>query len=121
MPPYVIHRDARNFVCPDTFWPERWLVASGTLSVADANPPHGVSEETFRHNDGAFIAFGHGPMNCVGRSFALQILRTTVCALMQRFEMKLWDGWNVLDYEEEMRDYVTLTRPNLPVKLAARW
>ncbi|PIL28306.1 cytochrome P450 [Ganoderma sinense ZZ0214-1] len=31
VPPYVLHRDARNFAFPDAFWPERWLVAAGHM------------------------------------------------------------------------------------------
>ena len=32
IPPYVPHRDARNLIFPDRFWPERWLVTSGQLA-----------------------------------------------------------------------------------------
>ena len=34
VPPYVVHRDARNFVSPDAFLPERWLVAAGHLALS---------------------------------------------------------------------------------------
>ena len=34
VPPYVLHRHARNFVILEAFWPERWLVASSQLPLA---------------------------------------------------------------------------------------
>ena len=92
---YSIHRDPRNFSRPDTFWPERWLLAASPDSTAAA-APEGCK---LVHDAQAFIPFSHGPMNCVGKALALQQLKTAVCALMQRFAMRPREGWTLADYE----------------------
>ena len=88
MPPYALHRDARNFVFPDAFWPERWLVASGQLPLARARRPHhafpgppsgpqcapesGIRFQiNFVHSSAAFILFSHGRMGCAGKGLAM--------------------------------------------------
>ena len=136
VPPYILHRDARNFVAPDAFWPERWLVASGHLPLENARTPpsprysdgaRGESqrEVMFVHNDTAFIPFSHGPMNCVGKGLAMRQMRVVVCALVQRFRMRLAleeeEGWAPGRYEREFRDYLVANRPRLPVVLERRW
>ena len=127
----MLHRDPRNFSFPDAFWLERWLVASGQLPLNDALlslPPSAiyasgpeVSSE-FVHNDLAFLAFSHGPMNCVGKGFALQEIRTVMCALVQRFSVRprLEEGWAPREYEAGYKDFFVSTRPVLPVVLDRR-
>ena len=93
--PYTVQRDARSFTLPEVFWPERWLVASGHVRFQNARAPRGhdaILPGEFVHNEDAFIPFGHGPWNCVGRGLALQEVRTVVCALIQRFEFSLREG-----------------------------
>lgn len=136
LPPWSIQRDAPNFTLPDTFWPERWLIASGHLALADARlpspPPSSFSPSpsstsrealaaSFAHNEHAFLAFSHGPMNCPGKALALQEMRVVVVALVQRFRVRLRDGWDPGFYEREIRDYFAATRPCVPVVLEARW
>ncbi|PIL27952.1 hypothetical protein GSI_15693 [Ganoderma sinense ZZ0214-1] len=114
VPPYALHHDARNFVFPDAFWPDRWLIASGQLPV---------------HNEGAFIPFSHGPMNCAGKALAMQQLRTVVCALVQRFRIRLSlpveegeEGKDMARYREAFEDsYLVANRAELPVVLEPRW
>ncbi|KAI1786948.1 high nitrogen upregulated cytochrome P450 monooxygenase 2 [Ganoderma leucocontextum] len=145
IPPYVLHRDARNFVFPDEFWPERWLVASGQLPLerARAPAPHTVAppsssrsrsrsadghascqwelDSGFVHNEEGFIPFSHGPMNCVGKGLAMQQMRSVVCALVQRFRVRLEEGWDPRRYEEGFKDYLVANRPELPVVLERRY
>ena len=128
LPPWSIHRDARNFTFPESFWPERWLVAAGRLALADAPLPPSLSLSpadkaalVFVHNEQAFLAFAHGPMNCPGKALAMQELRTVVTALVQRFRIRLRDGWDPAFYEREIRDYFSATRPRVPVVLEKRW
>ena len=129
----MLHRDPRNFSFPDVFWPERWLVASGQLPLDDALlslslPPSATyasgSEAKFEfvHNDLAFLAFSHGPMNCVGKGFALQEIRTVVCALVQRFSvrLRLEEGWAPREYQAGYKDFFVSSRPVLPVVLERR-
>lgn len=128
VPPYALHLDARNFVFPDVFWPERWLVASGQLPLERAQPPRTLApsdgvEIRLVHNEAAFIPFSHGPMNCAGRGLAMQQLRTVVCALVQRFRIRLSlsEGRAVGRYQEEFRDsYLAANRVELPVMLESR-
>ncbi|TBU27634.1 high nitrogen upregulated cytochrome P450 monooxygenase 2 [Dichomitus squalens] len=128
--PYVLHRDPRNFVFPDTFWPERWLIASGQLTIESARLPqglapppghHGTPDFQFVHNEAAFIPFSVGPMNCPGKGLAMQQMRTVVCALVQKFWFRLQAGWDPRGYEENFKDYLTANRPGLPVELEPRF
>ncbi|KAI0755286.1 high nitrogen upregulated cytochrome P450 monooxygenase 2 [Daedaleopsis nitida] len=114
---YSHHFDPRNFA-PHTasFWPERWLVASGELSPAEAQ----VTPEVFVHNDAGFLAFSHGPLNCIGKSLAMQEMRMVVCALLQRFQVRLREGWEPESYERNYRDYFTAPKSEVPVILEVR-
>ncbi|TFK78436.1 cytochrome P450 [Polyporus arcularius HHB13444] len=144
IPPWCLHRDPRNFSFPLSFWPERWLIASGQLRIEDARlpfspppDPYPDSNSTscdftgrekrsdakvdFVHNDGAYIPFSYGPMNCPGKGLAMLEMRTVVCALLQRFEMRLREGWYPASFERGYKDYFSATRPELPVTLHLRW
>ena len=97
VPLYVLRRDARNFVFPDAFWPKRWLVMAGhlPLELAPASPALCSDSDVagarvdFVHNEGAFISFSCGPLSCVGKGFGVLQVRIGVCALMQRFRVRL--------------------------------
>ncbi|RPD52782.1 cytochrome P450 [Lentinus tigrinus ALCF2SS1-7] len=124
IPPFAIQRDPRNFSFPDVFWPERWLVASGQLRLQDASLPSSAFRAStfgFTHNEVAMLAFSHGPMNCVGKGFALQEIRTVVCALLQRFSFQLEEGWDLLEYEAAYKDFFVSNRPVLPVLVKRRY
>ena len=131
VPPYVLHRDARNFVFPEAFWPERWLIAAGHLALDLARPPPSSASGSyvddagarvdFVHNEEAFIPFSRGQLSCVGKGFAMLQMRIVVCALMQRFHVRLEEGWEPRRYEEEFKDYLIAKRPELPVVLERRW
>ncbi|PIL34414.1 cytochrome P450 [Ganoderma sinense ZZ0214-1] len=128
--PWVLHRDPRNFSFHTEFWPERWLVASGHISL-DGNTPglpapfqscsQSDAKSEFKHNDAAFLAFSHGPMSCVGKGFAMQEMKTVVCALMQRFRFQLKEGWDPREFEASYLEYFVSSRPALPVTLTPRW
>ncbi|RDX50601.1 high nitrogen upregulated cytochrome P450 monooxygenase 2 [Lentinus brumalis] len=120
---WSIHRDPRNFSRPDAFWPDRWLLASTTLgsfpsSASSSAEADGVRD--FVHNEDAWIPFAQGQMNCVGKNLALLEIRMVVCALMQRFEMRLSEGWDAREYEWKFRAYLVATRPEMPVRLRVR-
>ncbi|TBU25227.1 high nitrogen upregulated cytochrome P450 monooxygenase 2 [Dichomitus squalens] len=125
---YSMHLDARNFSFPDTFWPERWLLASGRIN--SATPPRDLSPDahqgspldasSLKHNDMAFMPFSYGPMNCVGKNLALAEIRMVACALIRQFEFRLQDGWEAGEYRKGFRDYGIATRPKLPVLITRR-
>ena len=124
---FTIQRDPRNFSRPDAFWPERWLRPSDPAhSTSKGDLPKGDpptdDEAPWAHNEGAFLAFSHGPMNCVGRALAAQELRTVMCTLVRRFRVRV-PGGGRLDlgaYEAAFRDFFVSARPPLRVVLEVR-
>ncbi len=134
IPPWSLGRDERNFTYPTAFWPERWLIASGQLDLKDARIPspaatssslagveHGRGVPDFVHNEDAFIPFSYGPMICAGKGLAMLEMRMLVTALLQRFHLRLKDGWDPAEYEKGFKDYFNATRPPLPVLLQRRF
>ena len=116
---YSHHLDPRNF-SPFTaeFWPERWLRPSSAHSPPRDSP---ADDEAPRvHNEGAFLAFSHGPLGCVGKGLGMLEMRMVVCALVQRYEMRLREGWDPRAYVEGYKDYFVATRPAVPVVLSER-
>lgn len=53
---FTLHRDPRNFgPFTDEFWPERWLIAQGSMEL-----PGSIPKAEFVHNASAFIPFSYG-------------------------------------------------------------
>ncbi|KAI0687961.1 cytochrome P450 [Cerioporus squamosus] len=118
---YSMHHDPRNFADPSAFWPERWLLASGDPSLAPTDPAaRGFTKATLVHNEAGFLPFSHGPMNCVGKTLAMQEMRMVVCALLQRFVIRAGEGWDRGSFERQYKDYFVATRPEVPVLLEVR-
>ncbi|RDX42087.1 cytochrome P450 [Lentinus brumalis] len=118
---YSTHHDPRNFTNPSSFWPERWLLASGDPSLPPSDlAARGFDRAALVHNEAGFLPFSHGPMNCVGKTLAMQEMRMVVCALLQRFRIRAQEGWDRGSFEREYRDYFTSTRPEVPVLLEVR-
>lgn len=114
---YSVHRDSRNFAPHTTsFWPDRFRIAAGEITPADA----GIDERNFVHNAAAFVPFSFGPANCVGKNLALQEMRMTVCLLMQRLEMRFAPGFDPESYEQGLRDYFVVKKPELRVDVSLR-
>ncbi|KAI0695303.1 cytochrome P450 [Cytidiella melzeri] len=107
---WSMHRDPRNFSHPDTFWPARWLIASGLEE----------SKEPFVHNANAFIPFSFGPTNCVGKQLAMQEMRTVICHVIQRLDLRLADDWDPTEYEKEYKDFTVASVGRLPVLVQLR-
>ncbi|KAI0808392.1 high nitrogen upregulated cytochrome P450 monooxygenase 2 [Fomes fomentarius] len=113
---YSLHRDPSSFApFPEEFWPERWLLSAMADDSAIASKPEG-----FVHNEDAYLPFSHGPMNCVGKNFAMMEMRLVVCALVQRFRFHLRDGYDLNQYERDFKDYLVASRPELPVIVEVR-
>ncbi|KAI0641498.1 high nitrogen upregulated cytochrome P450 monooxygenase 2 [Trametes meyenii] len=120
---YSMHRDPRNFSPQtDDFWPERWLLAAKDGDATSATPAENLDGHgEFVHNDAAFNPFSHGPGNCVGKQLAMQEMRTVVNAIVQKFEVRLREGWDTRQYDEGFKDYFVTTRPAVPITLRARF
>lgn len=78
---WAVHRDRRYWSQPDTFWPERWMIADGLLPAP----------EGFIHTPNAFLPFSFGPANCVGKNLAMLNMRTVMCHIMQNLEVTIPD------------------------------
>ncbi|KAL6308816.1 high nitrogen upregulated cytochrome P450 monooxygenase 2 [Sparassis latifolia] len=109
---WSVHRDARNFSKPDTFWPERWLIAE--------DPALQAQTPGFVHNPSAFLAFSFGPANCVGKNLALQEMRMLVCLIMQRLTLRLQTGFDPQTYDDSVREVVVCQKGKLPVLVERR-
>ena len=107
---WSLHRDPRNFSHPDSFYPDRWLIAEGLQE----------STEKLVHNPNAYVPFSFGPANCVGKNLAMQEIRMVMCALLQRFRIVRGEGWDERRVEAEYKDYFTAPRPRFAVELHVR-
>jgi cytochrome P450 len=87
---YTIARLKTNFSDPDSFRPERWL--------AEKRDPN----EAF--NPKASTPFIQGPYHCVGRNFAMAEMRWTVATLVNRYNMRLVDGFCKDAFETKIED-----------------
>jgi len=118
IPPYVLHRDPRNF-SPRTeeFWPDRWLRES-TPSYDDAKTD---SESTFVLNPSAFVPFSQGPAICVGRNLARLETKMLVCFLVRRYDVQVVEGFDKGEWLSSYREYFVMraTKP-LSVTFRAR-
>ena len=130
---YSLHRDPRYFSHPDTFWPERWLSeedrkAYGCFSPTGPTAPdiplfeksNPKSFLPFIHIPAAFIPFSYGPMGCVGKKLAMQEMRTLVCCLMQRLELRFADGYDAGRWGRDLKDFFVSVRGELPVVVVPR-
>ncbi|KAJ3555926.1 hypothetical protein NM688_g2310 [Phlebia brevispora] len=102
---YSIQRDERNFSDPQTFWPERWLIADGLLPE-----PAG-----FVHNANALLAFSSGPANCVGKNLAMFEMRMVVTGIVHKFHLKFHEGWDRRLWLEDLKDVFVSRMGRLPV------
>ena len=59
-------------------------------------------------------------MNCAGKNFGMLEMRTVLCAFLERFDMKLREGYELDAFERRHRDYFVATRPEVPVVLIRR-
>ncbi|KAI0712109.1 cytochrome P450 [Earliella scabrosa] len=125
LPFYSLHRDPRNFSpCPDTFWPDRWLIAAGLQKYE--GPPgrsrgEGATEfAEFVHNANVAIPFSFGPANCVGKSLAMQEMRTLLCLVTQKLRLRPAQGWDPSTYDGQIREWLVMTKPCLPVVVERR-
>ncbi|KAI0628543.1 high nitrogen upregulated cytochrome P450 monooxygenase 2 [Trametes polyzona] len=123
--PYSLHRDPRHFSPrPNDFSPERWLRPLPLPGLPSSDPATpGESGERHAHDERAFLPFSHGPANCVGKRLAMQEMRTVVCAVMQRLEVRAAGSGGGLEaraYDEGFKDFFVTKRPALPVSVTVR-
>ncbi|KAF4534436.1 Cytochrome p450 [Lasiodiplodia theobromae] len=100
MPQYVMQRDARHFVEPDAFVPERWMEGSG--------------KEGWVKERSAWWPFYSGMYACPGKQMAYLEMRSVVARMALGFDLKRpgegeegAQDWG--KFEEETLDTFTLT------------
>jgi cytochrome P450 len=101
---------------PDSFWPDRWLYADNPARLASSSD---IKDE-YIHIAAAFIPFSFGPANCVGKNLAYQEMRTVVCSVMQKLELRFADGYRWDRWEDTLCDYFTMSKGELPVVITRR-
>ncbi|KAG5730825.1 Cytochrome P450 67, partial [Termitomyces sp. T112] len=118
VPFFCLHRDPRYFSPhPNEFLPERWLSAEQQSRLE----PEVFKDPSLTITDqAAFIPFSVGPSNCVGKNLAWMEMRMLVCLLMQRYEMRFEEGYDVDRWDEDMSDYFVMMKGRLPVVLTPR-
>ncbi|KAF9472668.1 high nitrogen upregulated cytochrome P450 monooxygenase 2 [Pholiota conissans] len=106
IPPYTLHRNPKYF-SPRTeeFWPERWIVKNDPTIVLDLN---------------AFIPFSYGPANCAGKPLAMQELRYITAVLVRQFNIEPETGFDLVSWEEDLKDRLVLAKGPLPVVISPR-
>ena len=107
---WSVQRDPSNFSYPNTWWPDRWLIAEGLQE----------SSEKLVHNVNAFNPFSFGPSNCVGKNLAMQELRMVLTHIVQKLTFQFADGWGASEYEKDIKDMFTLDVPSLIAKVSRR-
>ncbi|KAI0086977.1 cytochrome P450 [Irpex rosettiformis] len=107
---WSVQRDPRNFSDPESFYPDRWLIAEGLLPASKG----------FVHNPNAYVPFSFGPANCVGKNLALQEMRILICYTMQKLTMQFEEGWDPLEWERNLEDRMVYKTGRLPVIVGKR-
>ena len=107
---WSVHRDPRNFSHPDTFYPDRWLIAEGLQE----------SKEPLVHDMNAFIPFSFGPWNCVGKNLAMLEMKMVLTHMLQKVNIRFQDGYDPADWLRNMKDKFVLSSGPLPIVVEKR-
>lgn len=75
MSSYFVHMDPRVFPEPESFKPERWVIAAGK----------GVNLNKF------IVSFSRGSRNCLGMNLAYAELYMTLASIIRRFDVELYE------------------------------
>ncbi|KAG8163285.1 hypothetical protein KVR01_006582 [Diaporthe batatas] len=103
VPTYTLHRDERNFVCPNDFIPERW-----------------TSKPELIKNASVYSPFSIGPYNCVGKQLALMEIRKVTCSILCRYNVGLAPGQTKEAFVGGLVDGFTTACPKLDLVFTLR-
>jgi len=100
--------------------PERWVTKDlGHILDQAAFFPfsYGTSFFPYRITDSKYCG---GPTNCVGKNLALYELRTTICSVLQRFEVKSAPAFDASRWNDDLRDHSIYVKGELPTRIELR-
>ncbi|KAK4149486.1 cytochrome P450 monooxygenase [Chaetomidium leptoderma] len=103
VPSYTVFRDARAFVQPDEFIPERWTTR-----------PELVRDKS------VYIPFNTGPYACVGKRLAMLELRRVVAEILWRYDLTMAPGQTQEAFLDGKQDTFTTVSAALPVIFTER-
>ncbi len=66
------------------------------------------------------MPFSIGPANCAGKNLALAEMRAVIAVLVQQFDIKFAEGYDVGSYEKRVEDRFITQVGELRVSLSAR-
>ena len=66
------------------------------------------------------MPFSQGHANCAGKNLALAEMRVVLALLMQRFEMRFAEGYDLRRWERDMVDLFVIKPGELPVVMKLR-
>lgn len=120
VPTYSLQRDPRYFSpAPDTFWPDRWLSPESRQSVEDPTKPLAADIEVVV-NTTAFFPFSSGPRVCVGKNLGMNEMRAITSYIVQRFDMKAAPGYDMDQWEKDLKDLYVMKKGRLQVVMTER-
>lgn len=99
IPHFPVLHDARNFVNPDEFIPERWT-----------DKPELVLQRQ------AFMPFSTGPYGCAGKGMAMMEMRSVIGRVVGEFDIALPDDFVADKYWDDIKDHFTAGPPAQEVR-----
>ena len=105
---HVLHLDPRYFREPRAFMPQRWFAPASELGKG------------FKHETAAFIPFGMGVSNCLGREIARMEIKMVAAYLVQRFDFAFGPSWNEEEWARKRLEHVIMRRAPVMISLKER-
>lgn len=102
---YAIHRNPDYFPDPDTFCPERWIVASESDADHFSSPNIPRTRQAISLARQAFTSFSQGTRRCIGRQLAYYELHTALALLLHRFEIRFAQDPATLEPMEDSTEW----------------
>ena len=89
LPVWLINRNEMNFESPLEMRPDRWVRQTQTGSWEERPSDDMESSDIAPGNRSAFVSFGAGARNCVGKNFAMREAVSLLAMLMRKIEFQL--------------------------------
>jgi len=102
---YQVQHDARNFVQPNEFVPERW-----------------TSQPELVLNKTAYMPFSTGPYNCIGKGLAMMELRSVIARTVNDFDISIPNrvSFDEKSFYGNIKDHFTMGVPGCKMQFIKR-